>query len=64
MPLGPCPRSGAFPFPFPLPCHTTLIPLPRSFVEYQRKQRMVVRLHREALTAMCNFWCGGRQCWG
>ncbi|EFJ43613.1 hypothetical protein VOLCADRAFT_96265 [Volvox carteri f. nagariensis] len=27
-----------------------------GFVEYQRKQRMVVRLHREALTAMCNFW--------
>ncbi len=28
-----------------------------SYVEYQRKQRMVVRLHREALQAMCNFWC-------
>ncbi|PNW87845.1 hypothetical protein CHLRE_01g004157v5 [Chlamydomonas reinhardtii] len=27
-----------------------------SYVEYQRKQRMVVRLHREALQAMCNFW--------
>ncbi|GIL60368.1 hypothetical protein Vafri_14969 [Volvox africanus] len=27
-----------------------------GFVEYQRKQRMVVRLHRDALTAMCNFW--------
>ncbi|GIL80540.1 hypothetical protein Vretimale_16032 [Volvox reticuliferus] len=27
-----------------------------GFVEYQRKQRMIVRLHREALTAMCNFW--------
>ncbi|KAG2423145.1 hypothetical protein HXX76_015530 [Chlamydomonas incerta] len=26
-----------------------------SYVEYQRKQRMVVRLHREALQAMCNF---------
>ncbi|GLC41288.1 hypothetical protein PLESTB_001078900 [Pleodorina starrii] len=27
-----------------------------AYVEYQRKQRMVVRLHREALQAMCNFW--------
>ncbi|PNW87839.1 hypothetical protein CHLRE_01g003950v5 [Chlamydomonas reinhardtii] len=27
-----------------------------GYVEYQRKQRMVVRLHREALQAMCNFW--------
>ncbi|KXZ42914.1 hypothetical protein GPECTOR_111g247 [Gonium pectorale] len=27
-----------------------------GFVEYQRKQRMVVRLHREALQAMCSFW--------
>ncbi|EFJ45177.1 hypothetical protein VOLCADRAFT_94617 [Volvox carteri f. nagariensis] len=26
------------------------------YVEYQRKQRMVVRLHREALQAICNFW--------
>ncbi|KAG2494508.1 hypothetical protein HYH03_007276 [Edaphochlamys debaryana] len=27
-----------------------------GYVEYQRKQRMVVRLHRDALQAMCNFW--------
>ncbi|GFR46567.1 hypothetical protein Agub_g8160 [Astrephomene gubernaculifera] len=27
-----------------------------GYVEYQRKQRMVIRLHREALQAMCNFW--------
>ncbi|GIL68039.1 hypothetical protein Vafri_21326 [Volvox africanus] len=27
-----------------------------GYVEYQRKQRMVVRLHKEALQAMCNFW--------
>ncbi|GFR46566.1 hypothetical protein Agub_g8158, partial [Astrephomene gubernaculifera] len=27
-----------------------------GYVEYQRKQRMVLRLHREALQAMCNFW--------
>ncbi|GFR46428.1 hypothetical protein Agub_g7932, partial [Astrephomene gubernaculifera] len=27
-----------------------------SYVEYQRKQRIVLRLHREALQAMCNFW--------
>ncbi|GLC42489.1 hypothetical protein PLESTB_001103800 [Pleodorina starrii] len=27
-----------------------------GYVEYQRKQRMVVRLHREALQAMCSFW--------
>ncbi|KXZ50396.1 hypothetical protein GPECTOR_16g569 [Gonium pectorale] len=27
-----------------------------GYVEYQRKQRSVVRLHREALQAMCNFW--------
>ncbi|KAG2435422.1 hypothetical protein HYH02_011922 [Chlamydomonas schloesseri] len=27
-----------------------------GYLEYQRKQRMVVRLHREALQAMCNFW--------
>ncbi|KAG2495534.1 hypothetical protein HYH03_006477 [Edaphochlamys debaryana] len=27
-----------------------------GYVEYQRKQRMVVRLHREALQAMCLFW--------
>ncbi|KXZ55417.1 hypothetical protein GPECTOR_3g69 [Gonium pectorale] len=27
-----------------------------GYVEYQRKQRMVIRCHREALQAMCNFW--------
>ncbi|KAG2488469.1 hypothetical protein HYH03_012974 [Edaphochlamys debaryana] len=27
-----------------------------DYVEYQRKQRMVVRLHKEALQAMCAFW--------
>ncbi|KAG2494504.1 hypothetical protein HYH03_007272 [Edaphochlamys debaryana] len=27
-----------------------------GYVEYQRKQRMVLRLHRDALQAMCNFW--------
>ncbi|GFR44799.1 hypothetical protein Agub_g6134 [Astrephomene gubernaculifera] len=27
-----------------------------GYVEYQRRQRMVVRLHREALQAMCTFW--------
>ncbi|PNH08057.1 Tiny macrocysts protein B, partial [Tetrabaena socialis] len=27
-----------------------------GYVEYQRKQRMVVRLHQEALQAMCAFW--------
>ncbi|EFJ45146.1 hypothetical protein VOLCADRAFT_94549 [Volvox carteri f. nagariensis] len=27
-----------------------------AYVEYQRKQRMVVRLHREALQAICSFW--------
>ncbi|PNH03085.1 hypothetical protein TSOC_010874 [Tetrabaena socialis] len=27
-----------------------------GYVEYQRKVRSVVRLHREALQAMCNFW--------
>ncbi|GIL50727.1 hypothetical protein Vafri_6878 [Volvox africanus] len=27
-----------------------------AYVEYQRKQRMVVRLHKEALQAICSFW--------
>ncbi|KXZ42658.1 hypothetical protein GPECTOR_127g536 [Gonium pectorale] len=27
-----------------------------GYVEYQRKQRMVIRCHRDALQAMCNFW--------
>jgi hypothetical protein len=27
-----------------------------SYVEHQRKQRMVMRLHKEALLAMCAFW--------
>ncbi len=27
-----------------------------SYVEFQRKQRMVVSMHKNALQAMCNFW--------
>ncbi|KXZ55419.1 hypothetical protein GPECTOR_3g70 [Gonium pectorale] len=27
-----------------------------GYVDYQRKQAMVLRLHREALQAMCSFW--------
>lgn len=27
------------------------------YVEYQRKQRMVLRHHKDALQAMANFWC-------
>ena len=40
--------------PWPIPC--TAVFVPRSYVEYQRKQRMVVSHHRDALNAMAAFW--------
>lgn len=39
--------------------------LTHSYVEFQRKQRMVVSMHKNALQAMCNFWwvpCSGVGC--
>ena len=30
--------------------------VPRRYVEYQRKQRMVLRYHKDALMAMASFW--------
>lgn len=31
-------------------------PSVHRYVEYQRKQRMVLRSHKDALLAMANFW--------
>jgi hypothetical protein len=36
--------------------HRHLLCHARRYVEYQRKQRMVLRYHKDALMAMAHFW--------